>query len=95
VTSDEATEHLNLLRLHSAANYTPPQYDVGMAAPIKDWIALTAKLKRAEEHIFNLREFWSGFIDAGAYPILSQDVPDRSYRLYYLGSVRPFPLTFH
>jgi hypothetical protein len=62
-----------------------------MAAPIKDWIALTAKLKRAEEHIFNLREFWSGFIDAGAYPILSQDVPDRSYRLYYLGSVEAIP----
>jgi len=62
-----------------------------MAAPIKDWIRLTAKLERAQEHIFKLKEFWGRFIDGGAYPILSQDVPDRSYRLYYLGSVEAIP----
>lgn len=62
-----------------------------MPAPPKDWIALTAKLERAEHHIFALREFWGGFIKGGAYPILSQDAWDGSHRMYYLGSVAPIP----
>ncbi len=59
-----------------------------MPAPPKDWVALTAKLERAEQHIFNLKEFWNRFRD-DAYPILHQDTPDGAYRMYYLGNVAP------
>jgi len=62
-----------------------------MAAPPKDLDALTAKLERAKEHIFKLKEFWDGFVEGGAYPIRSQDVPDGSYSLYYLESVEAIP----
>jgi hypothetical protein len=62
-----------------------------MPAPPLDWIALTAKLERAKEHIFKLEEFWRAHIEGGAYPIQSQDTPDVSYRLYSLGSVAPIP----
>lgn len=62
-----------------------------MAAPPKDLTALTAKLERAKEHIFKLKEFWEGFIQDGSYPIIPQDSPDGTYRLYYLGNIAPIP----
>ena len=62
-----------------------------MAAPPNDLNALTAKLERAKEHVFKLKEFWDVFVEGGAYPIRYEDVPDGSYRLYYLGSVEAIP----
>jgi hypothetical protein len=62
-----------------------------MGAPPKDLIALTAKLKRAKDHIFHLRERWRAFVDSGAYPIIPQDTPDGDYRIYYLGNITPIP----
>jgi len=63
-----------------------------MPAPPKDWVALTAKLERANEHLFKLKEFWDGFVDDGAYPVRFQDMPyGKTYRLYYLGAVAPIP----
>jgi hypothetical protein len=61
-----------------------------MTAPPKDFDILTAKLERAEEHIFKLKEFWNGFV-VDAYPLLSQATADGSYRMYYLGDVKPIP----
>jgi hypothetical protein len=63
-----------------------------MPAAPKDIVALNSKLERAEHHLFNLKDFWTSFIDEEkAYPILFQDAADGSHRLYYLGSVAPIP----
>ena len=62
-----------------------------MSAPPKDIIALTAKLQRAEEHIFKLQEFWREFRTDDTYPIRSQDTADGAYRMYSLGPVAPIP----
>src|SRR5580704_152309 len=78
------------LAVAASALAVAASYHADMPAPPKDWIALTAKLERAEEHIFNLKEFWNRFRDK-AYPILFQDTPDGTYRMYYLGSVAPIP----
>jgi hypothetical protein len=65
-----------------------------MAAPVKDSIALYAKLQWAEEHIFKLKESWDVFIEEDSFPVRFQDTPDGSYRMYYLGPVAPIRVEF-
>ncbi len=62
-----------------------------MAAPWNIINALTAKLERAEEHIFDLQNRWDTFVNEGSYPVESKDDPNTGERTYYLGSVAPIP----
>jgi hypothetical protein len=62
-----------------------------VAAPPYDFQALTAKLERAKEHIFNLRTFWGDFVNNDTYPIRFDETPDGFYRMYYLENVAAIP----
>lgn len=59
-----------------------------MPAPPKDWIALTAKLERAEEHIFNLQDFWWKFRDR-YYRVECEDDPQTGNHIYKLATAPP------
>lgn len=53
---------------------------------------LTAKLRRAEVHIFNLKEIWKGFLDRGAYPVTSEHDVNTGYRIFKIANVAPIPI---
>jgi len=64
---------------------------VGLLAPRKDIIALTAKLERAEEHIFNLEEAWAFFIKSDPYPLKSKYNAKTRKHVYRLTHAAPVP----
>jgi hypothetical protein len=58
------------------------------------WAKLTSKLDQADEHIFNLKIAWDGFVESGAYPIESEDDPDTGERIYRIVNVAPIDPSF-
>jgi hypothetical protein len=53
--------------------------------------ALTAKIERAEEHLFKLKVAWDHFVESGSFAIEHRDDTNSGNRIYFLRDVAPIP----